>query len=329
MSLLICVIFTISCTNLDNSASKLNTKISWVPITPLSRETDKTTTSSSAMCLPGTQCQDVVVFQTEVENYYACTLDDQCSFFKGFMGVQTGVTATKTSVPAQVRGSTPASTQPPGGGAPTSNLPLPIAVDGSEGCFNKKELLKIALNKDGLKEDGHITCECGIQPPSSFVAATPTAINGSSGEVITPGTMSRVKNPLSRALSCMKKGMFPAPDIMTENFIFPKSVNINSPFSVSFDYKNVGVVGCMETVFQADITRTVTGQSEYLGGTEAHISYATPLNPDDGDTFTFGSQFLIPFDLAGDYKLDLTMECELPRETHVVNNMKEIHIQVD
>ena len=116
---------------------------------------------------------------------------------------------------------------------------------------------------------------------------------------------------------------------MTNNFIFPQRVKVNNPFSISFDYKNVGHVGCTEAYFQADITRTIAGQSEYLGGSGAHITYISPLNPGEGNTFTFGSQALLPFNLAGDYQLNLTMFCESPRETHMTNNMKEIHIQAN
>ena len=116
---------------------------------------------------------------------------------------------------------------------------------------------------------------------------------------------------------------------MTGNFVYPHSVPINSPFSISLDYKNIGSVGCMETYFQADVTRTLAGNNEYLGGAGANISFAVALNPGQSQTFTFGSQLLPPFNLAGDYKLNLTMFCELPRETHIVNGMKEIHIQVN
>ncbi len=306
-------------------------KISWISNPPKlatvsAKKNNQTTTSVSAMCAPGTECQDTVVSQTDTPNYYACTLDTQCSFFTGFTGVQTGNVGITQSVPAQTNGSTPAPTQPPGGGTPTTNPTLPIAVNGSAGCFNKKELLQNARNVGGLKENNSITCECGIQPPTNSISGSPGAVDANTGEV-TPGTISSVENQTGNSWSCMKPEI--RPDIMTENFVFPQSVSVNSPFSISFDYKNVGVVGCLETYFQTDVTRTIAGQSEYLGGSGAHLLYATPLNPGEGSTFTFGSQLLPHFDIAGDYKLDLTMFCELPRETHIVNGLKEIHIKAN
>lgn len=308
-----------------------NAKISWVSNPPKlatisPKKNNKTTTSVSAMCLPGTECQDTVVSQTDVPNYYACTLDTQCSFFTGFTGVRTGNETPKKSVPAQTRDSVPAPTQPPGDTALTTNPALPVAVNGSKGCFNKEELLKNARKINGLKEETSVTCECGIQLPSNSVSGSAGAVDPNTGEV-TGGTMSIVENQTSGAWSCMRPEI--RPDIMTENFVFPQSVSVNSQFSISFDYKNVGVVGCSETYFQADITRTVAGQNEYLGGVGAHSLYATPLNPGEGSTFTFGSQLLPPFDIAGDYQLDIMMFCELPRETHIVNGVKEIHIQAN
>lgn len=232
-------------------------KISWVSNPPKlaaisAKKNNQTTTSVSAMCLPGTDCQDTIVSQTDTPNYYACTLDTQCSFFSGFTGVKTGNAGITQSVPVQTNGSASAPTQPPGGGTPTTNPALPTAVNGSEGCFNKQELLRNARNVGDLKENNSITCECGIQPPSNSISGSPSTVDANTGEV-TPGTMSSVENQTSGTWSCMKPAV--RPDIMTENFIFPKSVNINSQFSISFDYKNVGVVGCSETYFQADITK--------------------------------------------------------------------------
>lgn len=320
----IVLFFVLRGTNTNESNTS---QISWVPIVPPSKETGKIVTSSSADCLPGSQCQDVVVFnQTAVENYYSCNLDEQCAFFSGFTGVQSGNELPKTNVQAQTRGSASDPTQYPGGGAITTDPALPTAVSGAEGCFNKQELLQNARNKNDIREDSSIKCECGIEPPSYSIRGSSGAVDANSGEV-TPGTTSRVENQAGEAWSCMKPEI--RPDIMTENFIFPQSVNVNSPFSISFDYKNVGAVGCLEIYFQTDITRTIAGQSEYLDGVGAHILYDTPINPGEGDTFTFGSQLLPPFSLAGDYTLNLAMLCESPRETHIVNGFKEINIQVN
>ncbi|MDP1689459.1 MAG: hypothetical protein Q8L47_05040 [bacterium] len=305
-------------------------KITWVSIPPEQKGSDKITTRSSAICLPGTECEDTIVSQPSViDSYFACTSDDQCSFFSGFTGLKAGEAASIKNVPAQTRDSAPGSAQPSSSGAPTMNTDLPATVNGAENCFNKKELLKTALNKDGLKEDISITCECGIQLPTYSSSGEGAGTDANIGEVVTGGTGSRRENKAGEEWSCMKPEM--RPDIMTENFIFPQSVNINSPFSISFDYKNIGTIGCLEIYFQADITRTIAGKSEYLGGSQAHILRAMdkPLKPGDKDIFTFGSQLLPLFNLAGDYKLDLMMMCEAPRETHEVNGVKEIRIQVN
>src|SRR3989344_1976265 len=119
-----------------------NAKIFWVSNPPRlanissPKKNNQTTTGNSAMCLPGTQCQDTFGVSEDIPNYYACTLDTQCSFFSGFTGVQTGREVPQTSAPVQqTDGSASAPTQPPGGGAPTTNPALPLAVSGAEGCF--------------------------------------------------------------------------------------------------------------------------------------------------------------------------------------------------
>ena len=306
-------------------------KISWISnppklASPSPKKNNNTTTGSSATCLYGTDCQDTITSQVDPPNYYACTLDTQCAFFTGFTGIQTANETPIQNVSAQTANSVSAPTQSPGGGELTANPALPNADSGAEGCFNKQELLKSARNKGGVKEDASVTCECGIQPPSNSISGSPGAVNSSTGEV-TSGTLSSFENQTSGAWVCMKPET--RPDIMTENFVFPQSVGVNSQFSIAFDYKNVGTVGCLETYFQVDVTRIISGQSDYLGGSGAHLSYSAPLNPGQGNTFSFGSQFLPSFDVAGDYKLALTMFCELPRETHIVNGVKEIHIQAN
>lgn len=314
-----------------SSQPDTDAKISWVSNPPRLatisvKKNGQITTSVSAICVPGTDCKDTIASQTDAPSHYVCTLDTQCSFFTGFTGVQTENEIPIKNIPAQTRDSSPAPIQPPGGGAPTSNSALPATVQGVEGCFNKQELLQTALNKNGLREDTSVVCECGIQPSSKSTSGSPSSVDANTGEV-TSGTVSTVENQAGNSWSCVKPEI--RPDIMTENFVFPQSVGVNSPFSISFDYKNVGATGCLETYLQVDITRTVAGQNEDLGAVGAHLLYTKPLNPGEGKTFTFGSQLLPRFDIAGDYKLDFTMFCEFPKETHIVNGVKEVHIQAN
>ncbi len=313
------------------ATSNQNAKISWKYnpsklIFNLPQKNNNSTINIAAMCLNGTDCKDTINSKQENPSYYTCTSDKQCSFFNGFTGVKSKNEQPLNNVPGETRRAVSASNQKPGEGTTITEPALPKQSAGSSECFNKEELIKNALNKNELKEDLSIQCECGIKPPTNSVTASPSIINAETGET-TPGTISNIKNKAEDLWVCMQPEA--RPDIMTDNFIFPQNIGVNEPFSISFNYKNVGTKECLESYFQADVTRKTDNKIENLGSIGAHLLYAIPLSPNKNESFVFGHQLLPKFDIAGDYQLDITMFCELPLETHMINGLKEIHIKVN
>lgn len=297
-------------------------KINWTSIAPgkkvLAGKADAGGISSgaSSMCVAGSQCQDTVSTSVAaLPPHMSCQTDNQCSYFSGFTGVQTG-----GSIPISNIQQANSSMQTTSSVNPNT---LPVAVSGSEGCYNKAGLLKTALNINNLKENTSVSCECGIEPPSYSGSGSAGAIDASTG-LVSPGYRSSIQNSGSLEWTCMRPLVLP--DIKTENFTFPASITVGSPFLISLDYVNVGKVACSEVYFSANVTRTATGQSESLGGSGARITFVKPLAPGEKSSFAMRNQLLPPFSIAGDYAIEISMSCESPRETHMSNNVSTIHI---